>query len=117
MATEKVKKDWKKATEGIRYWEHPTRKHKGKADRYWMVYFRRDGQLKQVSVGWASKGANLGKAQTKLLKYSTNAKDGAGPTSDKEQRAIKEKENKAALVSQEQERLRLEHEERENVLF
>ena len=117
MVTEKVKKDWKKAAEGIRYWEHPTREYKGEPDRYWMIYFRRGGQLKQVSVGWASKGANKTKAKEKLQKYSKNAKDGVGPTSDKEQRAIKRDEEKAALASQEQERLRLEREEKENVLF
>ena len=117
MTAEKVEKKWIKAAKGVRYWEHPSKKHKGKPDRYWMIYFRRDGKIAQEGVGWSSEGANLGKAQAKLLEFTTNAKDGAGPISSKEKRATKEKQRAAEIARQELEEQNIEQEARENAPF
>jgi integrase len=125
---------WIKAAPGIRYYEHSTRNEDGetkedweqrqrkgkwnpKPDRYWQIFFKRDKKNHYEGLGWSSRGWNLDKARGKFAKFYSNAKEGTGPTSTKEQREIKRKEEKAALASQEQERLRLEREEKENVLF
>ena len=39
---------------GVRFREHPTRKYRGKPDRYYQIYYRRNGKLKFESLGWAS---------------------------------------------------------------
>ena len=39
---------------GVRFREHPTRKYRGKPDRYYQIYYRRNGKLKFEALGWAS---------------------------------------------------------------
>ncbi len=109
--------EWKKAAPGIRYKEHPSRKVSGKPDRYWLIYFRRDGKLQQEGLGYSSEGFNLAKAQAKLLEYKVNAKSGEGPTNSKEKRAAAAARKKAELAIQEAERARVELANKENVLF
>lgn len=53
---------------GVRFREHPTRKHRGKPDRYYAIRYRIDGERKEVSLGWASqKGWTAAKANDELL--------------------------------------------------
>jgi integrase len=48
-------KKWiKTGYKGVRYREHPERKFRGKPDRYFVIYYRRDGKLKEEALGWAS---------------------------------------------------------------
>ena len=41
---------------GLRYFEHETRKHGKKLDRYYTIRFRLDGNLHTFGVGWLSDG-------------------------------------------------------------
>ena len=50
MAGKWIKTDYK----GVRYREHPERKFRGKPDRYYVIYYRRHGKLKEEALGWAS---------------------------------------------------------------
>ncbi len=116
-------KQWKStAHKGLRYFEHDTRKHGKKFDRYYTIRFRLDGKLHTYGVGWLSDGIpaairveepNLGFEDycLKLLReYKGNVKTGVGPISPKEKRDIeKEKRDQA-----EQERKQAE---KENVTF
>jgi len=116
-------KQWMKTNhKGLRYFEHETRKHGKKKDRYYSIRFRLDGTLHHFGVGWLSDGIpdaihkeepNLGFEDycLKLLRqYKGNIKTGSGPKSPKEKRGIAEQERKQA----EQER---EQAEKENVTF
>jgi len=48
---------WKKTNHaGLRYFEHETRKHGKKKDRYYAIRFRLDGQLYEYGIGWLSDG-------------------------------------------------------------
>ena len=112
-------RQWKKtAHTGLRYFDHDTRKHGKKLDRYYAIRFRLDGQLHEFGIGWLSDGIpeairreepNLGFEDycLKLLReYKNNVKIGTGPKSPKEKRDIAEQEREQV----EQERINAEKE-------
>jgi integrase len=116
-------RQWKKTNHtGLRYFEHETRKHGKKADRYYAVRFRLDGQLYEYGIGWLSDGIpeairaeepGLGFEEycLKLLRqYKSNVKTGTGPKSPKEKRAIEK-------VKRDQEEQDRKQAEAENVTF
>jgi len=115
MATRK----WKKTNHaGLRYFDHESRKHGKKKDRYYAIRFRLDGQLHEYGIGWLSDGIpeaihkeepNLGFEDycLKLLRqYKANVKTGTGPKSPKEKRDIEQAKRDLA----EQERQQAEKE-------
>ena len=107
---------------GLWYFEHETRKHGKKKDRYYTIRFRLDGKLYHYGVGWLSDGIpeavrkeepNLGFEDycLKLLRqYKANVKTGTGPKSPKEKRDIEQA--KRDLAEQERQQA-----EKENVTF
>ncbi len=110
------------AHKGLRYFEHDTRKHGKKFDRYYSIRFRVDGKLHTYGVGWLSDGIPEAIQQDdpgigfedyclKLLRqYKVNAKTGTGPTSPREKRIIEQEKDK--LAKEEKARL-----EKENITF
>lgn len=103
---------------GVRYYEHATRKHGKKFDRYYAIRFRVDNKLYEYGVGWLSEGIpdaihkdepGLGFEDycLKLLRqYKGNIKTSTGPQSPKENRAIE----KAKRTQFEQEKIKAEKE-------
>jgi integrase len=85
---------WTTAKEGIRYREHPTRKHGVNLDRYYVIRYRdAGGNRKEESLGWASKeGWTTKKAAAELQKLKANHTTGSGAQSLSENRAIKKEE-------------------------
>jgi len=87
---------------GLRYYEHPTRRHGKKKDRYYSVRFKIDGRDYTYGIGWWSDGIpeearkndpNIGfeeYALTQLKLYNANVKAGSGPKSPKEKRKFAE---------------------------
>ena len=61
---------WITAKEGIRYREHPTRKHGVRFDRYYTIRYRKpNGERFEEMLGWASKtGMTTAKAAAELTK-------------------------------------------------
>jgi integrase len=110
------------AHRGLRYYEHPNRRHGKKKDRYYAVRFRRDGKLYEYGIGWWSDGIpeearkndlNMGfeeHALSQLKFYKANIKAGSGPKSPKENRAIEEEKREQAEAAKVQA-------EKENVTF
>lgn len=92
----------KTAQKGLRYYEHDTRRHGKKKDRYYSIRFKVAGRDHGYGVGWLSDGIPeaIRKAEPglgfedyclKLLRqYKANAKYGTGPKSPKQRRAIAE---------------------------
>lgn len=82
---------WITAKEGVRYREHPTRKHGVAPDRYYTIrYYQVDGTRKEEPLGWASKtGITTKQAAAVLAKLKVNHITGTGPATIAEQRAIK----------------------------
>ena len=85
---------WITAKEGIRYREHPTRKHGVNYDRYYVIRYRdADGTRREESLGWASKaGWTTKKAGEELQKLKANHSTGSGAQSLNEKREIKKEE-------------------------
>jgi len=117
VATSKI--TWIKTNHrGLRYYEHPTRRHGKKPDRYYSVRFKVDGKDHSYGIGWLSDGVpndirekenNIGFEEyclTLLREYRNNTKSHSGPTSPKEKKQIVQ----AKIQAQAEEAARLERE-------
>ena len=73
---------------GVRYREHETRKHHGKADRYFAIRYKRHGKSVEEGAGWASQKVNAQKANGMRSDIIQNIREGKRPQSLKEKREI-----------------------------
>lgn len=112
---------WVKADRGLRYYEHPTRKHGKSKDRYYSVRFTVGQVEHNHGIGWVSDGVPkeakdenpdisfIDYCRMLLRNYRWNAKTGEGATSPKEQRTLvvqaKEEAERARLEAEEQRRI------------
>jgi integrase len=77
----------KTSSPGVRYREHPTRKHGILPDRYYSIYYKVDRHQTEEALGWASEGWTQEKAAATRHQMKRSAKKG-GPRTLKEARAI-----------------------------
>jgi integrase len=77
---------WTSAGKGIRYREHPTRKHGKKPDRYWCIQYKLHGRNINEAVGWWSDGRTQSQCEELLSTLRINQKSGQGPQTLKEMR-------------------------------
>ena len=63
--------------EGVRYREHPKRKHGAVRDRYFQIRYRVDGKRIEETLGWASKGMTAKKAALQLAELQEAYRKGA----------------------------------------
>ncbi|EFK10192.1 site-specific recombinase, phage integrase family [delta proteobacterium NaphS2] len=115
---------WSRLGKGLEYFNHETRKHGVKFDRYLRGRFKVAGKTTTVSFGWESEWSVGERARIKksgnkssrlsfvdycrgeLSRLKANAKKGTGPTTIKEERAIaeilkkKEEQAKAAKANE-----------------
>ena len=89
--------NWIKVERGIRYREHPTRKHgvPRRPDRYYVIRLAVDGVMRQEALGWESEGITLEKARVELAKLREAKRTGNGPRSLGEKREIDDSKRKA----------------------
>jgi integrase len=104
----------KTAHRGLRYYEHPNRKHGKKRDRYYAIRFKVDGKEHSYGIGWLSDGVpnEIGKENHDigfeeyclmlLRQYKGNLKAGSGPQSPKENRKIAKANLEQATAEREQ---------------
>jgi len=88
---------------GVRYREHPTRKHGIKPDRYFFIRYKLKGKDKEEGVGWASAGMTAEKANKILAEIRENILKGIGPQTLEEQREqgeVKRREEAKAFEAQ-----------------
>lgn len=71
---------------GVRYREHVTRKHNGRFDRYFTIYYKVNGKLHEEALGWASDGWTEIKAAIERNKLKQAHATGDGPQTLKEKR-------------------------------
>ncbi|TSA09601.1 MAG: site-specific integrase [Deltaproteobacteria bacterium] len=104
---------------GVRYYEHPTRKHGVKKDRYLAVRYQRDGRRIEEGIGWTSErdpeddqNWTEAKAALVLERLRGAAKHGKkeAPTRIGEKRALEKQRKEAEKAAQ-------ELAEKENVTF
>lgn len=100
---------WITVGRGIRYKEHPTRKHCQRLDRYWCIRYKLNGLSLTEAVGWWSEGASKPRCEEILSVLRQNWRSGQGPQTYKEMRqaelaAVKdqaetvERERKSAIT-------------------
>lgn len=112
----------KTAHKGLRYREHPARKHGKRKDRYYAIRFKIDSIDYGYGIGWWSDGIpeEVRKndpnktfeeyALDQLKDYRSNIKSGSGPKSPQEKRYLAKQEEAVKL----KEKLRLE---KDNITF
>lgn len=95
---------WKQTKhEGVRFREHPTRKHGVKPDQYFAIRYRVAGVRREEALGWASQGWSAAKAAQTLADLKKAATTGEGATSLAEKREQAEAQRKAEQATQERE--------------
>ena len=98
MAT---KRKWHKTPfPGVRYREHPTRKHGVQKDKYFAIYYRLNGSRKEEGLGWATQQWTAQKASIELSKLKENQTLGEGPQTLEEKRKIAEEKARIELENQ-----------------
>jgi len=81
---------------GVRFYQHPTRKHGVRFDRYFAIRYQSGGERKEEGCGWASEGWTLEKAANKLHELREAAKTGEGAARLSERRELsRDKKEKA----------------------
>lgn len=80
---------------GVRFREHPTRRHGMGFDRYFTIYSKLNGKTIEEPVGWASQGMTEKKAAAMLSELQENRRRGEGPKTLREKREIEERARQA----------------------
>lgn len=83
---------------GLQYREHATRKHNGRADRYFVVRWYRQGKCLSEAIGWASDGWNVAKASGVVGELQQNYKRGIKPTTLAEAREMEEQRQQTEAI-------------------
>jgi integrase len=96
--------EWKKTKyQGVRYYEHKTRKHGANFDRYFTIRYKVKGIQREEGLGWASEKWTAERAALELAELKKAHTLGEGPASLAEKRALdrerreKERQEKARL--------------------
>jgi integrase len=77
---------WIMAAPGIRYRQHPTRKHGARFDRYFTLRRSVNGRQVEEKLGWASEGWTVARAQEELIRLRQADRTGKGPATLREER-------------------------------
>jgi len=88
---------WISVGKGLRYREHPTRKHGQKPDRYWCIRYKRDGRDVGEAVGWWSQGVTKAQCDGILTELRQNHRLGHGPQTLKELRESKQPQDEVVV--------------------
>ena len=86
---------------GVRFKEVPTRTHKGKPDRYFLIRYGREGRTVNEGVGFSSEGIDAKYASTVRSDIVKNIRLGTGYQSLAEKRALESKRKNEDLVKKE----------------
>jgi integrase len=80
---------WITAAPGIRYRQHPHRKHGARLDRYFTLRFSVEGRQIEEALGWASEGWTVALAQETLSRLRKAKRTGDGALTLREEAAAK----------------------------
>jgi len=92
---------WTAAGKGIRYKEHPTRKHGKRPDRYWCLQYKLRGKAISEAVGWWSDGVSQSQCEELLALLRVNQKSGEGPQTLRELREFNHERRRAEAAARE----------------
>mgnify|MGYP000471040312 CR=1 FL=1 len=89
---------------GVRYREHPTRKHGVQFDKYFVIRYTLNGKRHEEALGWASDGWSPENASEELARLKRAQRTGDGPQTlaeRREQEKARKKAEKKARKDQE----------------
>jgi len=86
---------------GVRYRKSETRKFKRRADRSFVIHYKRNRKLVNETIGWESQGATLAKAVHIRGQIIQNIRHGEGFQSLKEKRELEEARRQAESLERE----------------
>jgi integrase len=86
---------WINAGRNLRYWEHKSRKHGQRPDRFWSLHYTANNRCHSEGVGWWSQGVTQASCRELLADLQKNWRTGIGPQTLKELREAKEAKAKA----------------------
>jgi integrase len=95
---------WKKTgSKGVRYYEHDSRKHGVRKDRYFAIRYSLNGRQTEEGLGWGSQGWTEKKASEERALLAVNRRRGEGPRTMAEKRSLDntDRQEKAEKVEQE----------------
>lgn len=95
---------------GVRYTEHPTRKHGVGYDRYFTIRYKLGGKGREEGMGWSSQGVTQQIANARLSEIKENHRIGKGPQSLTEKRDLLKTKREKKQAEQ-------KRQDRENVSF
>ena len=95
---------WITEERGIRYYEHETRMHGKRRDRYYTLRFTVDGKQIEEGLGWLSDGWTLTKARIELAKLKEAKRIGNGAVTLRQARDEARKKRTEAEKAEAQER-------------
>lgn len=90
---------------GVRYREHPTRKHGIQKDKYFAIRYQKEGKRKEEGLGWASEGWSVKLAAITLSDLKKAHVTGNGPTRLSEKRTLAKIETANKLAADKQNRI------------
>jgi hypothetical protein len=96
-----------KAT-GIRYYQHQSRKHGVRKDRYFTIRYRSNGKVKEEALGWESQGWTESKVVARLAELKEAQRTGVGEKTLANKRKVameKEQEREASRIQFEKEQV------------
>lgn len=95
---------WKSSgSKGVRFYEHASRKHGVKKDRYYAIRYTVDGRQVEEGLGWASEGWTEEEAVETRSELTKNKRKAEGPKTLKEKTALEATERQVKAGQAEQE--------------
>lgn len=103
---------WTRASKGVRYYEHETRKYGKRKDRYYSLSYKLDGKTINEGLGWESENRIPGesmqsRAERLFAQLKENQRTGKGPRTLTEMREIGQKQREEEDAAVKAEALRL----------
>jgi integrase len=86
---------------GVRYREHPNRKHGIGPDKYFTIRYKLDGKDKEEGLGWSTEGWTAKKAAGELAELMKAKSTGEGPLTLQEKRDIAKTRREAEAADKE----------------
>ncbi|MFH1021643.1 MAG: hypothetical protein V1782_13690 [Pseudomonadota bacterium] len=80
---------------GVRFYEHDTRKHGVRKDRYFAIRYQHEGKRREEGLGWSSEGWTEKKAAAILAELQENHRRGSGPRTLQERRTDNDRQQAA----------------------
>ena len=96
-----MKIKWNSIGKGVRYKEHPKRKHGIRVDRYFSIRYQVNGKSCESGLGWASEGWTKEKAVAERVRLIEDAKSGHGVLTRRQT------QKKKAKIVEEQEKIKI----------